>query len=73
MGTKNKPGDYDCFAKLADGEPYFVLRAQDVYAPEIVRYWAQLASQTGCAPAKVEEARFLADAMEAWPVRKVPD
>lgn len=62
-----------CFAKAADDEPLFVLRAQDKCAPQHVRDWADHAELRGCSPEKVAEARALADQMEAWPTRKYPD
>lgn len=62
-----------CLNKAADDEPVFVLRAQDACAPTHVRDWAEHAELRGCDPAKVAEARALADAMEAWPTRKMPD
>lgn len=62
-----------CFNKAAMDEPIFVLRAQDVLAAEIVRQWAQMAIMSGTRTAKIDEALALADAMEAWPMRKIPD
>lgn len=29
MSSKANPGTFDCIGKLADDEPFFVLRAQD--------------------------------------------
>ena len=59
--------------KAEDDEPIFVLRAQDVLAAGVVRAWAEQAARAGCGDAKVHEAREIADAMERWPIRKVPD
>ena len=42
MGTKMDPGKYDCYAKLAGDEPYFVLRAKDPVAPYLVHAWRML-------------------------------
>ena len=68
-------GNDSCLARARDDEPIFVLRAQDMFAPELVRKWAELAFQ-GTPALKIEEALACADAMEAW-VRKhgtkVPD
>jgi hypothetical protein len=61
------------FAKAPLGEPLFVLRAQDVLAPALVRIWAHAAAICRAPDAKVAEALAIADAMEAWPHRKVPD
>lgn len=65
-----------CLGKAADDEPVFILRAQDKLAPEIIREWAKklyLADPTSATVKKRDEARALADAMEAWPNRKIPD
>jgi hypothetical protein len=70
MATKSTD---TCLQKAAEDEPIFVLRAQDRLAPTIVRDWATLARDHGCAPAKVQEAFRLADQMEQWPTRKYPD
>lgn len=40
MGTKNKPGKFDCLDKIAPDEPYFVLRANDPNAADVVRFWS---------------------------------
>ena len=71
---RRKQSRYDCLLKLAPGEPYFVLRAQDRLAPELVEAWAVEAKLNGCPPAKVVEARAIAKAMRRWPGRKkTPD
>lgn len=66
-----------CLSKAADDEPVFVLRSTDRSSPALIRMWAHSAEQTGCAPAKVAEARALADAMERWAIEhggsKTPD
>lgn len=41
MGTKEEPGEYDCYAKLAPDEPHFTLRAKDPAAPYLVRMWSE--------------------------------
>jgi hypothetical protein len=45
MGTKNNPGNYDCYAKAAPDEPIFILRGKDPIAPFLVELW--VASRTG--------------------------
>jgi hypothetical protein len=72
-----------CLAKVADAEPIFVLRAQDITAARVVRWWADVVEieyashHDGLVPdgvaAKVAEARALADRMEEWSNRKLPD
>ena len=59
--------------KAQDDEPIFVLRAQDTLAPALVRRWADEAERAGCPAVKVIEARAVADAMEQWQSRKMPD
>ena len=69
---------------VAPGEPFFVLRASDKTAPARVREWAKQfkahhdkAGTVGYELAKAIEkhtsALEIADAMEAWPDRKMPD
>jgi hypothetical protein len=63
MGSKLKPGAFDCYANAAPDEPMFVLLARDKHAPTLVRAWADLREKEGEDPAKVKEARDCADAM----------
>lgn len=59
------------------GEPVFILRARDIFAPDTVRFWAgQLEMTRGKTHPKTEEAYLLADKMEDWQKshgRKIPD
>lgn len=75
MSTRNQPGQFDVFNKLAPEEPYFVLRANDRFAPALVALWANLAQTHGCGEAKITEAFECARAMQKWPERlkKFPD
>jgi hypothetical protein len=66
MGTKNNPGDFDCYANAEPDEPMFILLARDEYAPALIRRWARKRAAAGEDPAKVEEARACAKAMEEW-------
>ena len=66
MGTKNNPGEFDCYAKAHPDEPLFVLRANDPLAPALVGIWATLAEQQGVDPVKVAEAKNCANAMAEW-------
>ena len=66
MSTKLEPGKFDCLSKLADDEPFFVLRAKDPHAPVIVELWAAL-REVECGPAdKFAEARRCAADMRLW-------
>lgn len=66
MGSKAKPGKFDCYANAKVDEEYFVLLARDKHAPALVRAWADIREKDGEDPAKVAEARECADKMEAW-------
>lgn len=62
-----------CFNKAADDEPLFVLRAKDPLAANTVRAWCVIATDSGQhEPAKIAEARALADSMEAWRAEHYP-
>jgi hypothetical protein len=62
-----------CLNKAADDEPIFVLRAHDALAPAVVRAWATLAAGAGAPFEKFKSACDLAELMEKWPNRKLPD
>jgi hypothetical protein len=63
-----------CLGKAHPDEPVFILRAQDAHADYVVRRWAEAAAVTlGWNHPKVVEAMQLADSMEVWPNRKLPD
>ena len=58
-------------------EPVFLLRANDMLAPAVIRQWASNAMANGVSRRMVDAALDQAKAMEAWAVahggRKVPD
>lgn len=66
MGTKNNPGDFDCYENADPDEPMFVLLARDPMAPRLVEQWAREREWAGEKPAKVDEARQCAHAMRQW-------
>lgn len=66
MGTKNKPGAFDCYKAAGPDEPMFVLLARDPLAPDLVRQWADRRATARGNDEKVAEARQCADAMTAW-------
>lgn len=70
MATKH---NNSCHEKSKDDEPIFTLVGRDELAPKVVRYWAELAGQRGVPRQKVSEALACAEAMEAWPEKKLPD
>ena len=73
LSTKENPSEYDCLAKLNPDEPYFVLRGQDLLAPQLVRAWAVIARGYGCPIEKTNDALRCATRMENWPIRKAPE
>jgi hypothetical protein len=64
MGTKNNPGQFDCYANAGPDEPMFVLLGRDKHAPTLVRLWAILRTGEGEDETKVAEAFACAKAME---------
>lgn len=79
MGTKNNPGQFDCYANAEPDEPMFVLLGRDPCAPTAVRDWAdhrELLIDRGQKPesdrAMVKEARECAAAMDAWRKERRP-
>lgn len=42
MGTKNNPGQFDCYAAADPDEPLFTLAAHDPVAHALVELWAHL-------------------------------
>lgn len=73
MAIKSIEREVGCFAKAAENEPLFVLRAQDKLAPTLIRLWSELAALNGAPLEKTHEAKRLAYEMEQWPNRKMPD
>lgn len=79
-------GIQDANGKIPEDEPVFVLRGQDRYAPEVIRYWADLVDgsntlsedeEHGFEPprdvAMANQAREWANELERWPIKKAPD
>lgn len=75
MGKKLDDGTLQdsCLEKLYPGERFFVLRAQDLLAPQTIRAWANEAIMKGMTKEKYDEAMACAAEMEQWPDRKYPD
>ena len=75
MGTKSRPGEFDCHNTAEADEPVFTLRARDVQAPRLIRDWIRRRRQLRPAAAepdpareerKLREAEACALAMEDW-------
>lgn len=59
---------------IADDEPVFILRAQDLIAPYCVNEWARVYEGMGGNAPKVAEAQAVAEQMVQWTgKRKFPD
>ncbi len=63
--------------KIASGdmhpdEPLFILRAQDMSAPDQVAEWCRRGRHFGTPEEKLAEAMEIAEQMVAWPVKQVP-
>ena len=59
--------------KIPEDEPVFLLRAQDVVASEVVRYWAYLHEARGGDSDIASLAMHHADRMDEWPKHKSAD
>lgn len=57
----------------ATDEPLFTLRANDALAPGAIRSWILRAQSLGVNKEKLDGARRILEAMEAWPNRRLPD
>ena len=66
MGTKNNPGEFDCYDKAAPDEPMFVLLARDPLAPILVDLWATLRERERRDVSKPAEARHCAAEMRRY-------
>ena len=42
MGSKNKPGKFDCYANALPDEPMFILLGRDKLAPFLTQIWAMI-------------------------------
>lgn len=70
MGTKNNPGEFDCYEAAKPDEPMFVLLARDPWAPILVELWASLRSSVEGDSPKVYEAKRCARDMRVWNERE---
>lgn len=66
MGTKTKPGKFDCYSAAKVDEPMFVLLGRDPLAPFLVAIWAEIRAQMGEEKDKVEEALQTGRAMRDY-------
>ena len=80
MGNPIIIGGVESPSTTDGGEPVFIIRAHDVFAPMLVEHWASMVQATignrGRNCNKAEGARQIADHMRDWTRRngnKVPD
>ena len=74
MGTKNNPGDFDCYANAHPDEPMFVLLGRDPHGGNSVRAWAAAYKRRKKAQGqwderaikKHDEAIVCAEQMDVW-------
>lgn len=73
MGTKNKPGNYDCYGNALPDEPMFILLGRDPDAPFHVHDWAlrrehqiDIGQRPESDRAMVAEAKECAENMRRW-------
>jgi hypothetical protein len=73
MGTKNNPGQFDCYGNAEPDEPMFILLARDPAAPATLEKWIEYREgliAVGLKPesdrAMLKEASNCADAMREW-------
>lgn len=75
MGYRDTTGKWvdSCLDKLKPGEPFVVLRGQDILAPAALLKWCDEAVGVGVPTAKVAEMMDTIREMKQWEPRKIPD
>ena len=66
MGTKNNPGNFDCYKNAHPDEPMFVLLGRDPVAASLVFLWADAREALKPGDPKVREAKDCATNMLIW-------
>lgn len=73
MGSKNEPGNFDCYANALPDEPMFILLGRDPSAPDLVDRWADerhvaimKRERSAADLGMVKEARECANKMREW-------
>jgi len=68
VGSKANPSKYDPYNKLADDEPYFIIRANDLLSSALIELHAYIgAGQSGPAHNKLAEIMALTSAKPPRP------
>ncbi len=71
MGTKTKPGPFDCYGEAASDEPIFTLLARDPDAALVVEIWCSIREARTGPTDRTREARDVAASMRRWRLRNV--
>lgn len=72
MGTKNNPGEFDCYAAAEPDEPMFILLGRDPTAPLVMTVWRAMKREmreqgtSQISDEKLIEAKKLSILMEKW-------
>src|SRR3990167_1330761 len=67
MGTKNKPGKFDCYSHADPDEPMFVLLGRDPIASVLVGLWVKIRQEMGeTNEEKLMESVTCASALSHW-------
>ena len=69
MGTKNRPGKFDCYTAAEPDEPMFVLLGRDPLAGALVRLWCVARDGTD-EIAQINEAQACANDLISWATKK---
>jgi len=79
MGTKNNPGNFDCYGNANPDEPMFILLARDACAPAAVEKWIEYREgliRLGIKPESdrtmLAEAAQCVEAMREWRANNRP-
>jgi hypothetical protein len=72
-GAMRHGRDDSYLTDIPDEEPVFVIRAQDSCGAAAVRRYADLLIAVHANPLMVKSVLEHAEAMDAWPVKKLPD
>ena len=75
MGKRMADGTWrdDCLHKLRHGEPFVVMRGQDMLVPDVLVMWCVEAVKNGVPQSKVDEMLDTIEEMKKWQPRKIPD
>lgn len=69
MGTKQNPGQFDCYSKAAPDEPMFVLLGRDPSASALIELWTLIRRVLDPNDEKLDEAVDCAEKCWEWAAR----